>query len=147
MPKIRQDIAGIYHLTYVVDTKSIKQKEEKTTTGKVYLYQKQKNLTNLAKINDTISATGTIRLIQNYHNPNLIDRELSAQEEGIYATFSIGKQNLKILNTSDKFSLQKFCYQIKQSFLQSMYQIMPENDANMIFAMLFGGYNNIEKTS
>ena len=25
-----------------------------------------------------------------------------------------------------------------------MYQTMPENDANMIFAMLFGGYN-IEK--
>ena len=145
MPKIRQDSAGIYHLTYVVDTKSIKQKEEKTTTGKVYLYQKQKNLDNLAKINDTISATGTIRLIQNYHNPNLVDRELSAQEEGIYATFSIGKQNLKILNTSDKFSLQEFCYQIEQSFLQSMYQVMPENDANMIFAMLFGGYNNIEK--
>ena len=145
MPKIRQDSASIYHLTYVVDTKSIKQKEEKPTTGKVYLYQKQKNLTNLAKINDTISATGTIRLIQNYHNPNLVDRELSAQEEGIYATFSIGKQNLKILNTSDKFSLQEFCYQIEQSFLQSMYQAMPENDANMIFAMLFGVYNNIEK--
>lgn len=89
MPKIRQDSAGIYHLTYVVDTKSIKQKEEKTTTGKVYLYQKQKNLDNLAKINDTISATGTIRLIQNYHNPNLVDRELSAQEEGIYATFPL----------------------------------------------------------
>ena len=122
-------------------------RKKKTTTGKVYLYQKQKNLDNLAKINDTISATGTIRLIQNYHNPNLVDRELSAQEEGIYATFSIGKQNLKILNTSDKFSLQEFCYQIEQSFLQSMYQVMPENDANMIFAMLFGGYNNIEKIS
>lgn len=101
----------------------------------------------MLKSNDTISATGTIRLIQNYHNPNLIDRELSVQEEGIYATFSISKQNLKILNTSDKFSLQEFCYQIEQSFLQSMYQVMPENNANMIFAMLFGGYNNIEKTS
>ena len=42
MPKIRQDSAGIYLLTYVVDTKSIKQKEEKTTTGKVYLYQNKK---------------------------------------------------------------------------------------------------------
>ena len=42
MPKIRQDSAGIYHLTYVVDTKSIKQKEEKTATGKVYLYTKTK---------------------------------------------------------------------------------------------------------
>lgn len=49
MPKIRQDSDSIYHLTYVVDTKSIKQKEVKTTTGKVFLYQKQKNLDNLAK--------------------------------------------------------------------------------------------------
>ena len=74
------------------------QKKNKKPKNKI---RKQKNLTNLAKINDTISATGTIRLIQNYHNPNLIDRELSAQEEGIYATFPIGKQYLKILNTSD----------------------------------------------
>ena len=44
MPKIRQDSAGIYHLTYVIDTRSIKQKEEKTNNRKSLSLSKTKKI-------------------------------------------------------------------------------------------------------
>ena len=44
MPKIRQDSAGIYHLTYVIDTKSIKQKGRKKLQQEKFIFIKNKKI-------------------------------------------------------------------------------------------------------
>lgn len=145
-PKIRQDAKQIYHLSYVVDVQTIKVKQErKSVSGKIYLYAQQKDLNNLAKINDTISTSGKIRLIRGYHNTGLIDRELLAREQGIYSSLSTGKAPLKILAHDNSFSILKFSTAIQQKVLQALQEVMPENNANTIYAMLFGGYNDIDE--
>ena len=145
-PKISQDDHKIYHLTYIVDVQSVKiAQEQKATSGKIYLYKQQKDLTNLAQINDTISASGKVRLIRGYHNPGLINRELMAQEQGISASLSASKAPIKIITKDTSFSILKLSVQIRQKVLNSLKDIMPEDNANTIYAMLFGGYNDIDQ--
>lgn len=144
-PIIRQDDKQLYHLTYVVDIKSLKfNQHQQSASGKIYLYKQQKDLTKLANINDTISASGKIRLIRGYHNPGLINRELMAHEQGIYASMSAGKAPINIIKQDTSFSLLKISADIRQKILNSLQKVMPENNAHTIYAMLFGGYSDID---
>ena len=145
-PTIRQDSKQIYHLTYIVDVQSVKHPQgTDKTSGKIYLYKQQKDLTNLAQINDTIAASGKVRLIRGYHNPGLINRELLSREQGIYASLSASKAPIKIITKDTAFSILKLSVQIRQNVLNSLKNIMPENNANTIYAMLFGGYSDIDQ--
>lgn len=144
-PTIRQDDHGIYHLTYIVDTNYVEQQQKLlSSTGKIYLYQQSEQQPALGQINDTICATGKIFLIHNYHNPGLINRELMAREQHIYASLSIGKRNLKILTHDNSFSLTKSITEIQQQFITYLQNTISTNNASMLYAMIFGGYNNID---
>lgn len=144
-PKIRQDTTGIYHLTYIVDINTITVNQQNCIgNGKIYLYQKSSTLPQIAQANDLITATGTVHHITTFHNPGLINNTLSAQNQGIYASINLGSQNLTIIKPFTNFSLQRYCDQIRQSILDKFLLAMPANDAHLLFAMLFGGYNQID---
>ena len=148
LPNIRQDNAGIYHLTYIIDSqKIIQDKNLIPTTGKIYLYQQVTDISFISPqiIGANIQCSGKLRLIQDYHNPGLINHELSAKEQGIYANLSIGKHDFKLLKLDTSFNFNRYLVYFHQYVLSSLQKIMSDNDAHMLFAMLFGGYNNIDK--
>lgn len=143
-PTIRQDNEGMYHLSYIVDThKIIWQNQTKKVSGKIYIYKKQSELTSVAKIGDTISTFGTIRKIHGYNNPGQINRELRAKQQSIYGFISAGKADIKIIHSTTDFNLKQFSVDLRHKILNFLLSVMPADDAYMIFAMLFGGYNNI----
>lgn len=143
-PSVRRDSNGIYHLSYIIDTHKISQKNNiQDVSGKIYIYKKQKNLHSLAKIGDTVSTFGTICQIRGYHNPGQINRELRARQMGIYGFISAGKADIKIIKSDTDFNLKKISADLRHKILNSLLFIMPADDAYMIFAMLFGGYDNI----
>lgn len=143
-PIIKQDEQKIYHITYIVDVQTVFwQKQTKNTTGKIYIYKKQDDLNSIAQIGDIVSTAGTIRKIHGYHNPGLINSELRAQSQGIYGFISLGKADMQILKANNDFNLKKFSIDIKKHILDKLLNTMPEDDAYMIYAMVFGGYANI----
>ena len=143
-PSVRQDNSGIYHLSYIIDTqKIIRQNQTQSTRGKIYIYKKQKNLSSLAKIGDTVSVSGTLRQIHGYHNPGQINRELRARQLGIYGFISAGKADINIIKPAAGFNLNQFSANLRHKILNTLLSVMPSDDAYMIFAMLFGGYSNI----
>lgn len=149
-PIIKQDSMGVYRVTYVVDVKKVINKSDltaKTATGKIYLYKKYSNkeeLNTLFKINDRISTSGEIHLIRGYHNPGLLNTELMAQQQGIYASLSVGKAKIQLISSDNSLSIKQFSAYIRENILSSLQKAMPENEASLIYAMLFGGYSNIE---
>ncbi len=147
-PRLRQDNEGNYRLTYVVDTAKVTcAGNAKRVSGKIYLYKKVATLQEVqdinAQVNDTVSTTGKIRLVNGYHNPGLIDRELMAKQQGIYATLTAGKSSIVIMHKDDSFSIKRYSEKIRASILSSLQRAMPESEASLLFAMIFGGYNNI----
>ena len=144
IPTIRQDDHGIYHLTYIIDTNYVQQQQLLSSTGKIYLYQQSEQQPTLGQINDTIRANGKLFLIHNYHNPGLINREVMAREQHIYASLSIGKRDLKILTHDNSFSLTKSIAEIQQQIITYLQNTISKNNASMLYAMIFGGYNNID---
>ena len=146
-PKIRQDNEGLYHLTYIIDVLDITKDHTKfASNGKIYVYQKQKTLEKIASANDEITLNGTIKLITAYHNPGLIDTENSAKIQGIYAKINLGEHAFTSWQKNNSFSLQQNCDSIRQLLLNKFLLAMPAQDANLFFAMLFGGYANIDDT-
>ena len=106
-PSVRRDSNGIYHLSYIIDTHKISQKNNiQDVSGKIYIYKKQKNSHSLAKIGDTVSTFGTIRQIRGYHNHGQINRELRARQMGVYGFISAGKADIKIIKSDTDFNLK-----------------------------------------
>ena len=150
-PTFRKDSQGIYHATYIVEAKKILHNNENKASlvsGKIYLYKKYQNQNdfssaNSVNVNDTIVVSGKLRLINGYHNPATINSELMAKEQGIYAFISANKSDIKIIASYNSFSLKRLASNIREYILQFLLKIIPEEDGYLIFAMIFGGYNNI----
>ena len=95
-----------------------------------------------ARIGDKITAEGKIKFITGYKNPGQIDTATRMKSDGITARMSAGKNGVEIEPREGNFwtKFLRIVAAIRQHYKNSMTQIMSNEDAAAIFAMLFGGY-------
>lgn len=95
-----------------------------------------------ARIGDKISAAGNLKLLTNYNNPGQIDGVTRMKADGITARMSAGKNGAEIeaVDGGAWTKFLRFVAATREHYRQSMAQVMHDEDAAAIFAMLFGGY-------
>ncbi len=95
-----------------------------------------------ARIGDKISAEGKIKFITGYKNPGQIDTATRMKSDGITARMSAGKNGVEVEAVEGTLWIKflRLVASIRQHYQNSMAQVMSNEDAAAIFAMLFGGY-------
>ena len=148
-PRIRLNADDTYSVLYTVDVESVtKSQEELTVTGGLNINARYKSQHAIptALIGYKISAYGTIRNPINYNNPGQLDIVTMLKSNGITASLSAGRAGVEIKYVEGslwtKF-LRKMAA-IREHYKDSMRQVMSNEDAAAIFAMLFGGYEGLK---
>ena len=148
-PRIRLNADDTYSVLYTVDIETItKSQEEIAVTGglNINARYKSQNSVPAALIGYKISTYGTIRKPINYNNPGQLDIVTMLKSNGITASLSAGKMGVEIEYIEGtlwtKF-LRKMAA-IREHYKDSMRQVMSNEDAAAIFAMLFGGYEGLK---
>lgn len=157
-PKIVPDEAGKLHLRYLVQVSSIDRgKGPEKAVGKLIVYGKDGSLAQnikgnqvtkmdwqkLGRSGDRITVSGTIRALHGYQNPGRVDTVMAARAQGVTAQMSAGKYSLEIKEESGD-ELLRLAGNVRESYRIRMEQMMSQQDAAAIFAMLFGGYQGIK---
>ena len=138
-PSVRKDEKDILHIRYELSAQSAKGEK---VSGGYYLYSRQKDYPQV-QIGDKITASGKIRRITSYNNPGRIDTVSQAKQQGIYA-FMTSDSAVKIEEQPDEMLLLKKVAKLRADIKASMEKVMPKADAAAVFAMLFGGYADID---
>ena len=136
-PQIKIMPNGLTQMRFVVDVQG------KMSGGLILTYYpKDGDELPAARIGDKISARGNLKLLTNYNNPGQIDGVTRMKADGITARMSAGKQGIEV-EAVDGGLWTKFLRlvaAIRQHYRESMADVMSQEDAAAIFAMLFGGY-------
>ncbi len=149
-PRIRLNADGSYSVRYVVDAEEIKSAQiKRKVVGGLNINANYKNESNIptARIGDKITAYGNIKKPLNYSNPGQLDIVTMLKSEGITATLSTGKFGVDIeeIEGSIWIKFLRFMMEIREHYKNSMREIMSNQDAAAIFAMLFGGYEGLNQ--
>ena len=148
-PRIRLNADESYLVRYVVDVKSIrKNQQDIVVTGGLNLNARYKNQNDIptALIGYKISAYGKVRKPLNYNNPGQLDIITMLKNDGINASLSAGKRGVEIEEVEGSFwtKFLRLMAAIREHYKESMRQVMSNEDASAIFAMLFGGYEGLK---
>ena len=144
-PQIKILPNGMTQVRFIVDAKSIKLKgtEQKICGGLILTYYPKENETlPAARIGDKISAGGNLKLLHNYNNPGQIDTVTRMKAIGITARMSAGKPGITIKEIDGGLWIKflRLIAAFREHYRESMSEVMSQEDAAAIFAMLFGGY-------
>ncbi|MBR2179971.1 MAG: DNA internalization-related competence protein ComEC/Rec2 [Selenomonadaceae bacterium] len=148
-PRIRLNADDSYSVRYTVDVKSVtKSQEEIVATGGLNInvrYESQ-NAIPTALIGYKISAYGTVRKPINYNNPGQLDIVTMLKSNEITASLSVGKAGVEIEYVEGSLwtKFLRTMAAIREHYKDSMRQVMSNEDAAAIFAMLFGGYEGLK---
>ena len=148
-PRARLNADGSYSVRYTVDVESIKTAQnEKSVSGGLAINARYNDKESIptALIGYKISAYGNIRRPLNYNNPGQLDNVTMLKNEGITASLSAAKMGVEIEyiegNLWTKFL--RLMAAVREHYKESMKQVMSNEDASAIFAMLFGGYEGLK---
>lgn len=94
------------------------------------------------QIGDKVRVTGEVRVPHGYQNPGQLNTVQLLKNNGITALLSAGKRGIAVQHV-DASPVKRWLVRIREHYRSSMEQVMPQEDAAAIFAMLFGGYNGI----
>ena len=136
---------NLNQLRLVVDVESVKsQGKTFQTSGAMILtaYKNSDENFSTVRIGDKVFAEGNLKLITNYKNPGQIDSVTRMKSDGITARMSAGKNGIEIESVDGNFwtKFLRLVAQIRQHYRAAMSNVMSNEDAAAIFAMLFGGY-------
>ena len=148
-PRVRLNADDSYSVLYTVDVESItRSQKEVPATGGLYINAKYKNQNAIptALIGYKISAYGNVRKPINYNNPGQLDLVTMLKSNGITASLSAGKRCVEIeyIEGSLWTKFLRKMAAIREHYKESMRQVMSNEDAAAIFAMLFGGYEGLK---
>ena len=148
-PRIRLNSDSSFSVRYTVDVESIRTAQgEKSVSGGLAINAHYKDEASVptALIGYKISAYGNIRKPINYNNPGQLDVVTMLKNDGITANMSAGKAGVEIEyvegNLWTKFL--RLMAAVREHYKESMQQVMSNEDASAIFAMLFGGYEGLK---
>lgn len=147
-PRRTVDVQGQERVRYTVDAKQVQVGGEKQkASGGLYVYAAAPKDGELPQIGDTIAARGKIRTPHGYLDPGQIDTEMLLRADGITASLAAGKVGVKFERNASPAPyqrLQRFLSAVRQHYRDRMGEVMPKEDAAVLFAMLFGGYDGIK---
>ncbi|MBE8950393.1 MAG: DNA internalization-related competence protein ComEC/Rec2 [Quinella sp. 3Q1] len=136
-PQIKIMPNGLTQMRFVVDVQG------KMSGGLILTYYpKDGDELPAARIGDKISARGNLKLLTNYNNPGQIDGVTRMKADSITARMSAGKQGIEVEAVDGGLWIKflRLVAAIRQHYRESMADVMSQEDAAAIFAMLFGGY-------
>lgn len=144
-PQVKTLPNGLTQMRLVVDTEVIKIKgaEENICGGLILTYYpKESESLPAARIGDKVSASGNLKLLNNYNNPGQIDGVTRMKANGITARMSSSKQVITVEEIEGGLWIKflRLVAAIREHYRESMAEVMSEKDAAAVFAMLFGGY-------
>ena len=147
VPSIHQAADGSFRLRLALEAEEVKEGRElsRPASGRLYIYCRlaEEPAEDWARIGDRLRASGKVRLPRGYWNPGQLDTALLLRSQGITATIS-ARQGSLALEPREAAPLARWLEQVRQHYLQAMQQVMPREDAAAIFAMLFGGYRDLQ---
>ena len=147
-PRIRSNADGSFSVRYTVNAERIKTAQgEQTVSGGIYVNAHyNKSGIEIAQIGYKISAYGSIRKPLNYNNPGQLDIVTMLKSEGITASLSANREGVEIEYVEGSIWIQflRIVASIREHYKESMRQVMTNEDASAIFAMLFGGYEGLK---
>lgn len=145
-PSVTEDAAGVRHVRYEVEAKSLRDGRGyvQPVSGGLYLYDRAQAGAVLpeAHAGDTIRAFGKVRLPSRYNNPGQIDSVRRLRSQGITARLSAQSPGVEIEPTEGA-RLLRWAEAVRQHYRGTMAAAMPKGDAAALFALLFGGYEGI----
>lgn len=147
-PRRTLDARGQERVRYTVEAQKVRTGGmEQKAGGGLYVYAAAPKDGALPQIGDTVTARGKIRTPHGYLNPGQIDTELLLRADGITASLAAGKAGATFEQNTNPTAyqrLQRVLSQVRQHYRDRMGEVMPKEDAAVLFAMLFGGYDGIK---
>lgn len=112
-----------------------------TTSGKIKVGLSQMPAENQFKAGDVISVGGELKPLSSFYNPGSKDMVAYNNRQDIYARV-VSKYDKVVIDRKNNFfgGLEKFLQMVKENMQKSM----PQKDQQLLFAMIFGGYSDID---
>ncbi|TWH48746.1 DNA internalization-related competence protein ComEC/Rec2 [Sporomusa sp. KB1] len=117
-----------------------------SVTGNIRINIQYKEATSKpAAYGDKVTVTGKLLELHGYNNPGQIDMVAALKRQGITARMSGQEQMLQVLTPYKGYSWQVVLANWRDRMITGLQQVMPVNDAAILTAVLFGGYQGIDK--
>lgn len=142
-PRVQENGETIY-IRYVVEAETFEaSRKQKSVSGKVVVQVTQKPERPIAQYGDKVLVRGEFQGLHGYQNPGLIDTVAMLQRQGITAKFK-GVKDGVIVKADEKDNFYRVIDRVRNNLRTAMEHVMPKQDAALLFAMLFGGYEGIK---
>ena len=149
VPEISQANTQDKQVRYAVRVQSVELEKagaSAAASGKVRINVLYKENGEVAAYGDKITAYGKVRELRGYNNPGQIDMTVALKREGITARMSVQAQNIKLNTVHAGYSWRAALADWQAGIVRALQQVMPVNDAAILTAVLFGGYQGINKS-
>ncbi|SMC93586.1 DNA internalization-related competence protein ComEC/Rec2 [Sporomusa malonica] len=147
------EITGVDEYTkqvrYVVQVEKVKPEQEGIAvraSGKVRLSAQYKDKKiKPAAYGERIVVYGKVLELHGYNNPGQIDMTVALKRQNIMARMSAQGQAIKVISVSNTYSWRVALAGWQDGIVKALQKVMPVNDAAILTAVLFGGYEGINK--
>ncbi len=115
-------------------------------TGKIRINLLYKDAAaNPVTYGDKVAMHGKVLELHGYNNPGQIDMTAALKRQGITARMTGQEQTMKVIATYQEHSWFTLLANWRQEMITGLQKVMPVNDAAILTAVLFGGYQGISK--
>ena len=148
-PRVTVGKDHVMHIRYTVAAERVIQEGKPyAARGHAYIYTRcnSSDAHPIGQIGDALTAVGKLRRPHGYQNPGQIDTAFLLRSQGITASLSAGNGQIRISSAEHPSLSQRFmrwAASVRAHYMENMKAVMPDADAAVIFAMLFGGYAGI----
>lgn len=113
--------------------------------GAIYISVTQSQDMPVPRVGDAVRVTGEVRELYGYNNPAQYDSVGAAKRQGIGASMSTQKQEIKNWVGKKSLTYRQKLGNWREEILNNMKRVMPKEHAAILGGMLFGGYQGIPK--
>lgn len=148
IPEVSQTAVQGNQVRYSVSVENVELRQAGpsiSASGRVRVYVHYKDTVKPAAYGDKIAVYGKLRELHGYNNPGQIDNTLALNREGIKARMSVQEHNSKVLTSNKGYSWRVALANWQAEIIRALQKVMPVNDAAILTAVLFGGYQGINK--
>ncbi|HWR06801.1 DNA internalization-related competence protein ComEC/Rec2 [Sporomusa sp.] len=149
VPEVIETEPQHWQVRYVVGVEKVRPENWQSyvqASGKVWISAQYKEQGfKPAAYGDRIAVHGKIRELHGYNNPGQIDSTAVFKRQSITARLSVPGQTIKIIALNSSYSWHVMLANWQQGIVNALQKVMPVNDAAILTAVLFGGYQGINK--
>lgn len=150
VPEIMESDGENKRVRYVIRVEKVKQERTKEfikSSGRLRLsIQYKSDNCKVAAYGDNLVVHGKVLELHGYNNPGQIDMTTSLRREKITARMAVQEQDSTVIGLLKGVSWQETLANWREEIIKAFQRVMPLNDAGIITALLFGGYQNINKS-